>query len=282
MDYNSIDWNALWLAESGDSHWNKTSQKELWNKRAASFSQHINRVMEGRENLDKDDYIAKMLERIEVKPDWSVVDIGCGPGSLTIPVAKKARSVIALDISSEMLKHLRSNALNNGLNNIRYINAAYQDAFKDNLVEKQDVVVASRSMMSGDMRETLTQVIKLAKQAFYVTFPIIHLPFDWEVYQAIGRQGKKHPSYIYIYNLLYQMGIEANVEILYSRVNAQFASIPEAIEQLQWRTDPFTPEELLQLKAFLEKKFDQQKGQPVFTHEGYSQWALIWWKKKPA
>jgi SAM-dependent methyltransferase len=282
MDFNTIDWNSLWAAETDHSHWNKVSQKDLWNKRAASFSQRINRVMEGNEGLDKDDYISKMLARIEVKADWTVLDIGCGPGTLSIPLAKKARSVTALDISSEMLKHLRANAVSNQLNNIRYINASYQEAFKDNMIEKQDVVVASRSLMSGDMREALSQIAGAARRAAYVTFPIIHLPFDWEVYQAIGRKGKKHPPYIYIYNLLYQMGIEANVEILYSKVKVQFSSVDEALEQLQWRTEQFSEAETALLKDFLGRKFAEQKGSPVFTHEGYSKWALISWKNLPA
>ena len=247
MDFNTIDWDSLWQAESGNSHFNKGAQKELWNKRAGSFSERINRVMDGKEDLDKDDYISKMLEKIEVKPVWSVLDIGCGPGTLTIPLAKKAKSVTALDISSEMLKHVRSNALKNKLTNICYINAAYQDAFKENLVEKVDVVVASRSMMSVDMRATLTKVGELARQAAYITFPVVHLPFDYEVYEAIGRSGKKHPPYIYVLNMLFQMGIEANVEVLHSKVKVQFASIEEAIDQVQWRTEPFTEPETVKL-----------------------------------
>jgi 2-polyprenyl-3-methyl-5-hydroxy-6-metoxy-1,4-benzoquinol methylase len=164
MDFNSIDWNALWLAESASSVWNKTSQKELWNKRADSFSRRINRVTSGQDKLDKDDYIYKMLERVEVKPGWSLLDIGCGPGTICLPLASKAGSVTALDISSEMLKNLRATAQANNLNNIRYINSSWQEAGEDNLVEEHDVVVASRSMMQGDMRQAMSLIIKCARR----------------------------------------------------------------------------------------------------------------------
>jgi predicted TPR repeat methyltransferase len=277
MDINSIDWNALWKAESGHACWNTVSQKELWNRRADSFSQRINRVVEGKEGLDKDDYISRMLERIKVKPEWSVLDIGAGPGTLTIPLAKKVRSITALDISAEMLKHLKANARKSNLNNIRYINAAWQDAFQENRVEKHDVVIASRSLMSGEMRDALTWIAAASGRAAYLTFPIIHLPFDWEVYELIGRGGKKHAPYIYICNMLYQMGIEANVEILYSKIKVQFSSMDEAIDQLQWRTDPFNPQELAKLREYLGEKFAGKKPGEVFTHEGYSKWALVWW-----
>jgi hypothetical protein len=78
------------------------------------------------------------------------------------------------------------------------------------------------------------------------------------------------------------MGIEANVEILRSKVRVQFPGIQEAIDDLQWRTYLFTADEIVKPLSFLEKEFAEQKGAPVFTHEGKSRWALIWWKKEDA
>ncbi len=278
MDFNEIDWNSMWQAELAGSNWKQGSSKELWNKRAESFSKSISQAVEEEDKLDKDDYISKMLARVQVKPEWSVLDIGCGPGTLAIPLAKKAASLTALDLSSEMLKYLKINAEKSGLSNIRYLNASWQEALASGLPGKHDVVVASRCLMSGDMKEFISWVRSIAAHAVYVTFPIIHLPFDWEVYKAIGRNGKRQPPFIYFYNLLYQMGIHANVEILLSRVRVRFSSIEEAISQLQWRTDPFTAEEKARLVDFLEKKFKEQKETGALTHEGYSKWALIWWK----
>ncbi|HTY81530.1 MAG TPA: class I SAM-dependent methyltransferase [Dehalococcoidales bacterium] len=278
MDFNSIDWNAMWLEESGRAHWkDNMSSKALWDRRADSFDKRINRVRDG-ESRDKDDYISKMLDHIEVKPGWTVLDIGCGPGTLAIPLAQKADRVTGLDISPEMLKRLRANAEKAGLDNIKYLNSSWQDAFAKGLLNSHDVVVASRSLMSGDMKAALTHIISITRQAAYITFPIVHLPFDFEAYEAIGRNKKKHPPYIYILNMLYQMGIHANVEVLYSRVKTQFPSVEQAMEDIQWRTDPFVLEEKNKLQEFLKKKFAEQKSAPPFTHEGKSQWALIWWR----
>ncbi len=276
MDFNKIDWNEMWQKESRDSHWDNSNAKDLLNKRADSFTKRINRVKDG-EPRDKDDYISKMLDRIEVKPDWTVLDIGCGPGTLAIPLAQKAKSVTALDISTQMLKNLKINAEKTSLDNIEYLEASWQDAFSNWLVKPHDVVVASRSMMSGDMNFALSHVLALANKAAYLTFPVVHLPLDFEVYKATGRGTKKHPPYIYILNMLYQMGVNANVEILYSKVKVQFPSIDEAIQDLQWRTDPFTPAEKTKVRSFLEKTFAGQSS--PFTHEGKSQWALISWRK---
>jgi SAM-dependent methyltransferase len=255
------------------------SIKELWDKRADSFTKRINRVKDG-DFGDKDDYISQMLDRIEVKPDWTVLDIGCGPGTLAIPMAQKAKSVTALDISPEMLKNLKASAARIGLDNIKYLNASWEDAFTGGQVAGHDVVVASRSLMSGNMQDALSHIIAVTRQAAYLTFPIVHLPLDWEAYKAIGREKNKHAPYIIILNMLFQMGVHANVEILYSKVKVQFPSIQEAMDDLQSHNDPFTPDEKAKLKEFLEMRFAGQPGAPPFTHEGKSQWALIWWRKE--
>lgn len=281
MDFYNIDWNAMWQEESQHSMWNSgISRKEEWNSRAESFNKGISRAVTDEAALDKEDYISKMLARIEVKPEWSVLDIGCGPGTLAIPLAKKARSVTALDLSSEMLKHLKVNAAKSGVDNIRYLNFSWQDAFGRKQVTGHDVVVASRSLMSGDMKEAIANIIAVTRQAAYLTFPVVHLSFDQEVYRAIGRERIKHPPYIYIYNLLFQMGIMANVEILNSKIESRYCSIDEAIESIQRRTDPFTPAEKAKLVEFLEQKFAGQKDSPFLTHQGHSKWALIWWRKE--
>jgi SAM-dependent methyltransferase len=51
----------------------------------------------------------------------SALDFGCGAGRLTLPLARRATSVTACDISPTMLSHARQNADAAGLRNITYI-----------------------------------------------------------------------------------------------------------------------------------------------------------------
>jgi SAM-dependent methyltransferase len=278
MELSTIDWNTMWKEACGTSPWNGLSSKDLWDKRADKFNKRIDNVKSDGEKLDKDDYISKMLARIETSPEDTVLDIGCGPGTLAIPLAKRVKSVTGLDISTEMLKYLKENADKSGLSNINYINCSWDDAIVGKDVEPHDIVVASRSLGPMDLKESMLKLASTAKKAVYFTLPVVHLPFDWEVYQAIGRNERKHPSYIYVFNTLYQMGINANLEILNSRIRVKFSSIEEAMDDLQWRTTPFTDAEKEKLKKYLEGKFAEQKDAPLFRHEGFSKWALIWWK----
>ncbi len=280
MDYYGIDFNKLWMQAAKPGHpVDNSPGRQSWDKRAEKFSQRLDRAKKSKK-LDKEDYIYKMLERIEVQPDQTVLDLGCGPGLLTLPLAKKARRVTALDISSKMLERLKQDAEDAGLDNITLINSSWQEAFENNMLDCYDVVVASRSLISGDMDVALTNISRMASQAAYLTFPIIHLPFDFEASEAMGQRGDNHPPYIFICNILYQMGIHANLEILYPKVRVEFSSIEEAISTLQSRNEPLPKSQEQKLKSYLEFKFEQQGNSSSFTHEGKSEWALIWWTKE--
>jgi SAM-dependent methyltransferase len=56
---------------------------------------------------------------VTVSPGQVVLDIGCGLGRLTRPLARDAARVIALDISTEMLE--RARAVNRDLDNVEWV-----------------------------------------------------------------------------------------------------------------------------------------------------------------
>jgi ubiquinone/menaquinone biosynthesis C-methylase UbiE len=63
-----------------------------------------------------------LIDRIHLKPGMRVLDVGCGPGRLTIPFARcvgKDGEVVALDIQAKMLRELRRRVKENGLANVQ-------------------------------------------------------------------------------------------------------------------------------------------------------------------
>lgn len=64
---------------------------------------------------------ASLLERADVREGMRVLDAGCGPGRVTIPLARRvgpAGEVVALDLQEGMLDRVRVNAASAGLSNI--------------------------------------------------------------------------------------------------------------------------------------------------------------------
>jgi SAM-dependent methyltransferase len=51
-------------------------------------------------------------------PDHSVLEVGCGTGNYTVPVARRCADMVAIDSSPEMLRYLRGRLLREGLTNV--------------------------------------------------------------------------------------------------------------------------------------------------------------------
>jgi ubiquinone/menaquinone biosynthesis C-methylase UbiE len=67
-----------------------------------------------------------IIEHLGLKPGMKVLDAGCGPGRLTIPVAQKIGAqgeVVAMDLQQGMLNRVKEKVLAANLSNIRYLQA---------------------------------------------------------------------------------------------------------------------------------------------------------------
>jgi len=116
MKLNRIDWNKMWGEEMGEASWSKDGV-DRWNELATHF----------KKRKKEDCYSKEILKKLDLNSNLTVLDIGCGPGTLTMPLAKKVKSVTALDVSEEMLKLLKERAKREGLDNIIYVNKPWED-----------------------------------------------------------------------------------------------------------------------------------------------------------
>jgi len=72
----------------------------------------------------------RLVRRLPIATGSRVVDIGCGPGRLTVPVARivgDEGEVLAVDLQPEMLAIVERRAAGAGLRNIRTLRAAAGD-----------------------------------------------------------------------------------------------------------------------------------------------------------
>ena len=64
-----------------------------------------------------------IIQRLDIKPGMRVLDAGCGPGRVTIPLARAVGTqgeVVAIDIQPRMLRRARDKAQAAGLTNIQF------------------------------------------------------------------------------------------------------------------------------------------------------------------
>jgi len=68
---------------------------------------------------------AVIVERLALQPGMVVLDVGCGPGRLAVPIAEKVGygEVVAVDIQPGMLQRAQEKARKANLTNIRFVQA---------------------------------------------------------------------------------------------------------------------------------------------------------------
>jgi ubiquinone/menaquinone biosynthesis C-methylase UbiE len=73
---------------------------------------------------------AMILQHLHLHQGMTVIDIGCGPGRVTVPLAKgvgQQGKVVAMDIQAGMLKRAREKAATANLHNIQFLHAGVGD-----------------------------------------------------------------------------------------------------------------------------------------------------------
>jgi len=113
----------------------------------------------------------------------TVLDFGCGTGALTKLISPIVKSIVAIDSSSEMIKHLDKKALNNVLSISDYLS---EDLVckRPELESKFDLIVAS-SVCSflPDYEATLSLIKSLLKENG------VFVQWDWQSNDDLSEMG---------------------------------------------------------------------------------------------
>ena len=270
-----FDWTEMWNDAIEGSHWGQRAGKlDFWDERVDWFE----------ELVQQSDRAGMIMSRIETKEDYRVLDIGAGPGTTAIPLAKIVKSVTVVEPSNGMLARLKENASNHNLTNIAYLNKKWEDVEigkgKDIAEGEHDVVIASHSLVMKDIKNALVKINDAVKRSVYI-FIVAGRRNEKEggsLWSLFNRE--KHglrPDYIYLYNILYQLGIYANVEVIDANHNMQFPDLDAAVQHYKtWMNVSGDDEEKLRL--YLSE--NMVKENDAFWLRHTLRTAMISWRKK--
>ena len=164
-DMNVKNWIDCWKSSRGTPDpMSKLGSVELWNERADNFA----KVLDPRKKQKRMDEIFALLDEIGFRAEGSrVLDIGCGPGAISIPLARAGAEVTSLDISYKALEYLKDNAEREALS-IEPIEASWWTADIDelDLRNKFDLVVVSATPSVKDL-ETFERMIACSRKFCY-------------------------------------------------------------------------------------------------------------------
>jgi SAM-dependent methyltransferase len=265
----NVDWNRNW--REGWECDERKNTPEFWDRRAKSF---------GDPNY-KDDYSAQFLSIVQPQPDWTVLDVGCGTGALAVPLAPRVAHITAVDFSPAMLDVLKNKCIESSIQNVTAIQGSWDDDWSQLGVGRHDVAIASRSMRVKDPRSAIEKLVQHADKWIFVSDMVGDGPNDRRIFEAVGRELKTRPDYIYTYNILHEMNICANVTLITLNRNRQYASQDDAYESVAWMLPDMTSKEEGNLRDFLSGHLVPSGEGLHFDYDREVRWAVLWWGVGP-
>ncbi len=258
MNFAEIDFNQLYKIQKQKSTFRaKTSQE--WDKKAPSMNERVHNSI----------YNEEFLKSLNLEGINTLLDVGCGVGNLSLTLAPKLQEVYCLDYSFKMLELLKQNMLLRNIKNIELINKSWYDSW-DN-IPKVDMVIASRSMEVKDMKEALKKLNEKALKRVYLSYKVGGSFISSEILEVLQRNIVKKPDYIYLINILYQMGINAKVNFIRSESKQNtYNNFEEFVKSVSWSIGELKPSEIINLEEYYKKIKDKSD---------YVNWAVISWEK---
>lgn len=220
-NYDEIDFDALYKAQRRVCSF-APKTKEDWDKKAIKF-------YEGALNSG---YADDFLARVDFSDADSVLDFACGAGALSLKAANLVNSVTACDFSPKMLEYLAMHTQNLGLKNIKIIQKSFEDSWDD--LDAHDLVFASRCLEVDEPKMCLEKLLSKTKKRLYFTFKAESSFVDEQILRVLGREVAPKPNYIYIVNIIAQMGYLPNLSFIDASSSFAIASEDELIERVTW------------------------------------------------
>jgi len=243
----------------------KKKDKDTWDKKATSMNKKIH-----------NGFYNDMIEKsICINKEDTLLDVGCGPGTFSLRFAPLVKEVNAFDFSSKMIEILEENSKKQ---NIKNISAFIQDMEESwDKVPTCDVVLASRCLEVDNIEAVLKELDTHAKKAVYLTYKVGKSYLDEQILEAIGRKIIPKPDYIYLINVLYNMGIYAQLQFIFPEESSSstVSSEEEYIQAISWSLDGISKEENKRASQFYKQCLLNGKTPPLRDNR----WALISWKK---
>ena len=262
---NDVDWVSYWAERLS------TKVDKDWDKAAPGFYKRTK----------KDDYQTALFDKLILDENDVVLDVGCGEGSVTIPIAKRVKKVIGVDSSPKMLEYLEKRANENNITNIETILKPIEEISYDEIGDV-DVVVCSRSLNGiVPIDEVLLELDKIANKFVFITiFGPENKKIEKDFDKEIGIKTEDFPNYNYFFNILYNLGIYANIERFDLNNYREYDSIDDAVDNGKFRLDLYSDEEKELLKKYLERilTYDEKTGK-LYNEKDKADWIMVWWKK---
>ncbi len=194
---------------------------DFWAHRAAQFRDFSRGHRE-------DPLLRRLLQ--ELPPDANAIDVGAGTGRHLVPLAARVRRVTAVEPSPAMLHFLRMEIEEAGLGNVDVVEGSWPEVH----VEPADFVYSSHVLYPvRDIETFLRKMDASARRRCYVFLRAEQMSMDFGLWTEFhGRPLAPQPSALDAFNVLWQIGLYADLQVVDAAISFTFASVDEAVAHL--------------------------------------------------
>ena len=159
--------------------------------------------------------------------DFEVLEIGAGPGTLTIPLARKVKKIIAVESSETAVKYLRKNMKESRVENVEILNKNWLEVEDREIKGRFDLAVCSHFLWQvKDLEKHLKKMENASNKYCAVIQPAGRDSIVKEMWTKItgkSYKGEFDPDADYFaYQILRQWGRLVNVRIMDYSVERNF------------------------------------------------------------
>ncbi len=210
----------------------------------------------------------------------TVLDVGSGVGALTIPLARHADAVTALEPSAAMLDTLRANLKRHRQQNVNCI----QESWGDSPLPPHDLVlVANVAPVFARIKAFVREAHAVARRAIAIIQNVgtgTEKFYQGELYPVLlGRPYPPRKDYLHTVKTLHGLGIYANVQIIDYHFDQPFTTMAEAVKFWTAQMHLTSPGQTGRLRTFLRHRLERRAHGWLAPMPRRS--AVIWWMMQP-
>jgi SAM-dependent methyltransferase len=269
IDPNSIDWNEIWM---------DAQQKNIASGTGGECWTAWEHKDDAREYFLKASHSPAAKERVAdlcrlARPTSRVLDIGAGPGNITLPLSKIVTHITAVEPADGMLSIIRDQINLETSSNILLVGKRWDDIdVETDLLPPYDLCFASFSLGMMNLRESIEKMIAVTTGAIVLFWHAGLQSWDEDSIELWPLLHGKHfspvPQSNIIFNLLYSMGIYPDITVSRHSWRVVYESFDAIFEHYARRYDAVSEEQRKILSAYIRSKFlvYGEKSMIRFTH----------------
>jgi SAM-dependent methyltransferase len=240
-----------------------------WNCRAEDYADFI-----VNSDFDHGRKILRLFEKEGmVNPDWNVLDIGSGPGAISIPFSEEVHAVTSVEPASEMAKKLLEQASIRNRSNITLVPLTWQDVPISEYIQKYDLVICSHSIWHfPDIFNQIDRMQQVSRKFCALSHGIYQNGQADPISQKLGIPRDDADRFIMVKRIFENRGIFPQVSVVPTSMKRSVESARSMmVLGLKKYREP-APEDLTLIDEYIKT---HSKG-GMYKQEG--KMGVLWWR----